>query len=188
MVGTEPGAHGAAQTIVVSRVAPAQLSAYKSLRDEALRLHPDAFDADIESEQARPPESYLGRLGLNETLGGSFLMGAWTGNHLVGMIGLERQTQAKLRHSAELNSMMVHPQHTGRGVGRMLVEAAIAEARQAIGLEQMVLRVSTSSQSAIKLYERAGFQACGVLPHALKLIEKNGQVSYVDKLTMVLIL
>jgi RimJ/RimL family protein N-acetyltransferase len=186
MVRSEPTGHQA--SLHISRIAPAQLSAYKNLRDEALRLHPDAFDADIESEQARPPESYLGRLGLSETLGGSFLLGAWAGHDIIGMIGLERQTQAKLRHSAELNSMMVHPSHTGRGVGLMLVEAAIAQARQAIGLEQIVLRVSTSSQSAIRLYERAGFQGCGVLPHALKFIDKNGHVSYFDKLTMVLIL
>ncbi|MCH8181013.1 MAG: N-acetyltransferase [Proteobacteria bacterium] len=186
MTGTEPSGRG--PDIRIARITPAQLSAYKTLRDEALRLHPDAFDADIESEQARPPESYLGRLGLGETRGGSFLLGAWLGQELIGMIGLERQTQTKLRHSAELNSMMVRPEHTGHGVGLKLIEAAIGEARQALGLEQVVLRVSTSSQSAIRLYERAGFQGCGVLPHAIKLVDKGGQVRYFDKLTMVLIL
>ena len=172
----------------IARIAAADLSAYKNLRDEALRLYPDAFDADLDSERARPPESYLGRLGLSETLGGSFLMGAWVGSELVGMIGLERQSQQKLRHSAELNSMMVHPRHTGKGIGIRLVEAAIAQARQAIGLEQIVLRVSASSESAIRLYERAGFQGCGVVPHAIKLVDGPGQVRYFDKLTMVLIL
>jgi ribosomal protein S18 acetylase RimI-like enzyme len=73
-------------------------------------------------------------------------------------------------------------------VGLMLIQAAIEEARKAIGLEQITLRVSTSSESAIRLYERAGFQACGVLPHAIKLVDSPGQVRYFDKLTMVLIL
>jgi RimJ/RimL family protein N-acetyltransferase len=181
VVGTETA-------VRIARIAPAELSAYKRLRDEGLRLHPDAFDADIESEQARPPESYLGRLGLSETLGGSFLLGASIDKELVGMIGLERQSLQKLRHSAELNSMMVSPRHTGKGVGLLLVNALIAEARKAIGLEQITLRVSTSSESAIRLYERAGFQACGVLPHAIKLVDGPGQVRYFDKLTMVLIL
>ena len=175
-------------SVRIARIAPADLSAYKRLRDEGLKLHPDAFDSDIESEQARPPESYIGRLGLYETLGGTFLLGAWEGKDLVGMIGLERQSLHKLRHSAELNSMMVHPNATGKGIGLMLVNAAIAEARRAIGLEQITLRVSTSSESAIRLYERAGFQACGVLPHAIKLVDGPGQVRYFDKLTMVLIL
>src|SRR3989344_6007435 len=161
---------GTDSQVRIARIAPADLGAYKRLRDEALRLHPDAFDADIESEQSRPPESYLWRLGMSETLGGTFLLGAWEGRELIGMIGLERQTQPKLRHSAEFNSMMVHPSHTGRGVGIQLVQAAIAEARQAIGLEQITLRVSTSSNSAIRL------------------VEGPGQVRYHDKLTMVLIL
>lgn len=172
----------------IARLAPAELSAYKALRDEGLRLHPDAFDADVESEQARPPESYIGRLGLNDSLGGSFLLGAWDGRQLVGMVGLERPSQHKLRHSAELNSMMVHPQHSGKGIGQQLIGQAVTEARQAIGLEQIYLRVSTSSTSAIRLYERAGFQPCGVVPHAIKLVEGPGQVRYFDKLTMVLIL
>lgn len=175
-------------SVRIARLGPSDLSAYKRLRDEALRLYPDAFDADLESEQARPPESYLGRLGLTETLGGTFLMGAWSGAELVGMVGLERQALQKLRHSAELNSMMVRPSHTGRGIGIQLVQAAVAQARQALGLEVLTLRVSTSSPSAIRLYERAGFQGCGVVPHAIKLIDGPGRSRYFDKLTMVLVL
>ena len=181
MVETDP-------SVRIARLTPSDLSAYKRLRDEALRLYPDAFDADIESEQARPPESYLGRLGLSDTLGGTFLLGAWEGNELVGMVGLERHSLQKLRHSAEMNSMMVHPKHTGKGIGIQLVQAAVAMSRQALGLELVSLRVSTSSQSAIRLYERAGFQACGVVPHAIKLVDGPGKARYFDKLTMVMIL
>ncbi|RZI83226.1 MAG: GNAT family N-acetyltransferase [Rubrivivax sp.] len=172
----------------IARIAPADLSAYKALRDEGLRLHPDAFDNDIESERARPPESYIGRLGLSEPLGGSFLLGAWDERKLAGIIGLERQSLQKLRHSAELNSMMVSPSHMGSGLGERLMHACVEEARKAIGLEQITLRVSTSSTAAIRLYERVGFQACGVVPHAIKLIDGPGQVRYFDKLTMVMIL
>jgi RimJ/RimL family protein N-acetyltransferase len=175
-------------SVRIARIAPAELSAYKNLRDEGLRLHPDAFDSDFESEQARPPESYLGRLGLTETLGGTFLLGAWIERELVGMVGVERQSMQKLRHSAELNSMMVHPRHTGKGIGIMLVKAALAEARQAIGLEVITLRVSTSSESAVRLYERAGFQGCGVVPHYIRLVDRPGQVRYFDKLTMIMVL
>ncbi len=175
-------------SIRIARIAPADLSAYKRIRDEGLNLHPDAFDSDIDNEQSRPPESYIGCLGLYETLGGTFLLGAWANGDLIGVIGLERQSLHKLRHSAELNSMLVLPKATGRGVGLMLVNAAIAEARRAMGLEQITLRVSTSSESAVRLYERAGFQACGVLPHAIKLVTPRGQTRYFDKLTMVLIL
>jgi RimJ/RimL family protein N-acetyltransferase len=175
-------------SVRIARIGPADLSAYKALRDEGLRLHIDAFDNDIESEHARPPESYIGRLGMNDTLGGSFLLGAWHGGKLVGTIGLERQSLQKLRHSAELNSMLVSPAHMGEGLGDLLMAACLSEARKAIGLEQITLRVSTSSSAAIRVYERAGFKACGVVPHAIKLIDGRGQVRYFDKLTMVMIL
>jgi GNAT superfamily N-acetyltransferase len=173
-------------SVRIGRITPAELSAYKQLRDLGLSLHPDAFDADFESERARPPESYIGRLGRGDSMGGTFLLGAWDGRELLGVVGLERSTQAKLRHCAELNSMMVRPDHIGRGIGLGLLKAAIEEAREAIGLEQILLRVSTSSEGAIRLYKQVGFQACGVLPHAIKVYSPEGKARYFDKLQMVL--
>ncbi len=60
----------AQQPAVIRRLGPADLLAYKNLRDEALRRYPEAFTSDHESQRLRTPESYLGRLGLNEPLGG----------------------------------------------------------------------------------------------------------------------
>jgi RimJ/RimL family protein N-acetyltransferase len=172
----------------IARLAPAELSAFKALRDEGLRLHPEAFDADLDSEQSRPPESYIGRLGLSEPLGGTFLLGAWVGASMVGMIGLERQYLPKLRHTAELNSMMVSPAYTGQGIGLRLIEACLVQARQAQGLELITLRVGTANEAAVRLYERAGFKPCGSVPHAVRLVDAMGQVRYADRLTMALLL
>jgi ribosomal protein S18 acetylase RimI-like enzyme len=172
----------------LSRVSPAELGAYKALRDEGLRLHPEAFDSDVDLEQARPPESYIGKLGLSEPLGGTFLIGAWVGPQMVGMVGLERRSLPKLRHSANLNSMMVMPSHTRMGIGQHLIAQCLAEARQAIGLELITLKVSSSNPNAIRLYERAGFAPCGVVPHAVKMFSPTGKVIYGDRLTMALLL
>ena len=172
----------------IARVTPAELSAFKALRDEGLRLHPEAFDADIEGEQARPPESYIGRLGLYEPLGGTFLIGAWIGQEMAGMIGLERHSLPKLRHSAELNSMLVRPRHCGKGIGLRLVEECLAQARKSVGLELITLRVSTGTTDAIRLYERAGFKPCGVVPRAVRLADASGTPRYADRLTMALLL
>jgi RimJ/RimL family protein N-acetyltransferase len=172
----------------IARVTPAELSSFKRLRDEGLRLHPEAFDADIDLEQARPPESYISRLGLAETLGGTFLIGAWVRDEMVGMVGLERHSLPKLRHSAELNSMMVLPTHAGYGIGLKLVDTCLELARQAIGLELITLKVSTANPSAVKLYERAGFKPCGVVPHAVRLPGPSGSSVYIDRLTMALLL
>lgn len=167
---------------------PAQLGAFKALRDEGLRLHPEAFDADIELEQSRQPESYIGWLGLSEPLGGTFLIGAWAGHDMVGMVGLERRSLPKLRHSADLNSMMVTPAYVRQGIGGRLIDECIEQARQAPGLELITLKVSTINPAVIRLYERAGFKPCGIVPHAVRLINSVGQVWYGDRLTMAMLL
>lgn len=168
----------------IRRLGPADLGAYKALRDEALRLHPEAFTSDHEHQRTRTPESYLGRLGLNEPLGGSFLLGAFVDiagrPQLVGSVGLEREVRSKTRHTAWLIALMVLPAHTGRGLGRALVEACIQDARGASGLEMIMVSVTASSTRVVRLYERAGFRPCGLMPRALRLVDGK-QVRYFDK-------
>jgi RimJ/RimL family protein N-acetyltransferase len=178
-----------ASPISVRRLGPADLGAYKQLRDEALRLHPEAFTSDHETEQRRGPESYLGRLGLSEPLGGSFLLGAFEGQpgkeQLIGALGLERETRSKTRHIAWLIALMVLPAHTGRGVGRELVARCIEQARTATGLEMIVLSVTASSERVVRLYERSGFERYGMIPRAVR-IDDGKQVQYHDKAQMLL--
>jgi RimJ/RimL family protein N-acetyltransferase len=183
------GSTAIASAISVRRLGPADLGAYKQLRDEALRLHPEAFTSDHETERQRAPESYLGRLGLSEPLGGSFLLGAFVGppgqEQLIGGLGLERETRSKTRHIAWLIALMVLPAHTGRGVGRQLVASCVEQARAATGLEMIVLSVTASSERVVRLYERAGFERYGMIPRAVR-IEDGKQVQYHDKAQMLL--
>ncbi|WP_309625832.1 GNAT family protein [Methylibium sp.] len=176
---------------VIRRLGPADLAAYKNLRDEALRLHPEAFTSDHASQQSRTPESYLGRLGLAEPLGGSFLLGAFITEkgkpRLVGSVGLERETRQKTRHISWLIGLMVLPTSTGHGVGRALVEGCIAEARRADRLQLITLSVTASSLRVVRLYERAGFVRYGLLPRAVRLVDEHGE-RYHDKAQMMLVL
>lgn len=171
--------------VQILRLGPADLSAYKALRDEALLLHPDAFTSDHETERARSPESYLGRLGLNDTLGGSFLLGAWDGDHLIGSACLERETRRKTRHTAWLVGMMVRDAHTHRGVGRGLLDICVREARAATGLQIINLSVTASNERALRLYERAGFRHYGLQPSAVRVVSASGE-RYYDKALMML--
>ncbi|HKX95953.1 MAG TPA: GNAT family protein [Methylibium sp.] len=174
---------------LVRRLGPADLMAYKALRDEALRLHPEAFTSDHATERNRPAESYLPRLGLNEPLGGSFLLGAFAGpagrEQLVGSVGLERETRSKTRHIAWLIGLMVLPGHTGGGLGTTLVARCIAEARAATGLEMLLLSVTASNHRVVQLYERAGFRRYGLLPRAVRIAD-GATPAYHDKAQMLL--
>ena len=110
----------------------------------------------------------LNALSLDRVDGGQFVLGAWRGRRLVGAIGCEREARVKVRHIGHVIGMMVRPESRGRGIGAMLLEACIAEARHA-GLEMLTLKVTAENDSAVRLYERHRFVAYGTLERALKI-------------------
>lgn len=57
----------------------------------------------------------------------------------------------------ELSKMAVSPRLRGLGIGRKLIEYAIAQARQ-LGASSMFLGSSTQLKNAVHLYESVGFQ------------------------------
>ena len=65
-------------------------------------------------------------------------------------------------HVLMVAGLGVDPEAQGRGVGRALVEAAVAEAR-ARGARKLTLRVLGGNVTARRLYERCGFVVEGVL-------------------------
>lgn len=153
--------------------------AYKALRDEALRSAPEAFTSDYESAVLRPAAEYAQRFG--DPRSGTFFLGAFDATgQLLGSVGCERESRAKQRHCATVVGMMVAPEAQRHGVGRTLVAACLEAAAQVPGLDHLVLTVTASNTHVVRLYERAGFRAWGLLPRAIVV---NG-VGY-DKLHMV---
>jgi ribosomal protein S18 acetylase RimI-like enzyme len=75
--------------------------------------------------------------------------------------------------------MGVHPEFRRRGIGRRLLKAALAHARE-IALERVELEVFASNHAARHLYEKAGFRVEGTLRRARKTNE-----GYDDLIVMV---
>ncbi|MFL5800523.1 MAG: hypothetical protein ACJ8CR_02140, partial [Roseiflexaceae bacterium] len=75
-------------------------AAYRELRLEALRTHPEAFGADYAASLARPIEHWQERVrgGAGGDLG--ILYVAEVGGALAGMTGIYRDEGVKMRHSA----------------------------------------------------------------------------------------
>ena len=73
--------------------------------------------------------------------------------------------------------MMVRPDARGAGIGQALLDACLALARQADGIELMTLSVTAGNRVAERLYERAGFTIHGTLKRAIRLgdtvLDKN---------------
>jgi ribosomal protein S18 acetylase RimI-like enzyme len=147
-----------------------------------LALHPEAFTSDAETEAKKEAADYLHRLGLDRRDGGHFVLGAWRGRRLVGAIGCEREIRLKVRHIGHIIGMMVRPQARGQGIGALLLESCIAEARHA-GIEMLTLSVTAENASAVRLYEKHRFVVYGHLQRAIKI---GGR--YYDKRQMALML
>lgn len=151
----------------------ADLAAYKALRDHVLSHHEEAFTSDAATEATRTAQSYSARLGLggqpNGTGEGSYTLGAWRNDRLVGSITCERDPRSKVRHIGHIVGMMVVSDAQGQGVGRSLLEALLLQARADAELHLLTLSVTGSNARAVRLYERAGFTGYGTLPRAIRI-------------------
>lgn len=79
------------------------------------------------------------------------VLGAWQGQALLGYALI-----ARLAFDAELQAIGVARAWRGQGLGRALLEEALAQAR-AWQRERLLLEVRAGNHAAIRLYEAAGF-------------------------------
>ena len=153
-------------TWLIRPLTAADVQPYKSLRDEALECAPESFSSDHAASVNRPASAYAPRFGAPAS--GHFFLGAFAPDGpLLGCIGSERELLPQQRHSARVVSMMVAPAAQRRGIGQQLLAACIHQAEQVPGLEQLTLTVTASNPHVVRLYERAGFRAWGLLPRAI---------------------
>ena len=83
-------------------------------------------------------------------------------------------------HVLEIKGLAVDPAHQGQGFGRLLLEAAVAEAR-ARDARRLTLRVLSPNASARGLYAAVGFTVEGVQKEHFRLED-----AYVDDILMAL--
>ena len=153
-------------TWLIRPLTAADVHPYKSLPDEALECAPESFSSDHAASVNRPASAYAPRFGAPAS--GHFFLGAFAPDGpLLGCIGSERELLPQQRHSARVVSMMVAPAAQRRGIGQQLLAACIHQAEQVPGLEQLTLTVTASNPHVVRLYERAGFRAWGLLPRAI---------------------
>ena len=79
---------------------------------------------------------------------------------VVGRLSLARDPHPASAHVADLG-LMVAAAHRRRGIGRALLEAAVAWARRA-GVRKLELHVFPHNEAALTLYEGFGFEREGV--------------------------
>ena len=72
------------------------------------------------------------------------------------------------RHAVQLTGLFVTPWARGRGLSRMLLDRAEAEARR-LGHSVVNLDVRDSMEAAIALYEKAGYRQIGAHPYYARI-------------------
>jgi len=162
----------AKDSISIRALEPGDAEAYFALRAEMLASTPLSFSAspgddfanDVEGVRARlagaPDNVILGAFGPEDASGASR-------ETLVGAVGVVRMGRRKTAHAVHLWGVYVRPAVRRRGVGRRLMEAALAHARTLEGVCVARLGVSSEAPGARALYESVGFRAWGVEERAL---------------------
>jgi putative acetyltransferase len=119
------------------------------LREFNLPPDPDGTDADLKDIEA----AYFKR-------GGRFDVMIDLHQQIIGSVGLFRTDD----QAVELRKMYVAASARGRGLGRRLLDHAVAEARR-LGCRRITLETASQLTTAIAMYKRYGFRASDGMIH-----------------------
>lgn len=147
-----------AHDLQIRRLSSADAAAFQRVRLRGLAESPAAFASSHAEEAGTAQEVVAQRLAPRDD---SAVFGAFDGGQLIGLIGIRRESMAKLRHKAALWGMYVAPEARRTGAGRALVAQALAFARDELGVRQVNLGVNSANHAAIALYRAAGFEIYG---------------------------
>ncbi|WP_395608973.1 GNAT family N-acetyltransferase [Pseudomonas sp. B22129] len=161
--------------MIIRTLGGGDAEAYRALMLEAYGAYPQAFTSSVAERAAMPLSWWEKRLSgpLDQLLGG------FEGDELAGIVGLAFEPREKARHKVTLFGMYVTRAHQHKGLGRQLVEAALAEACKHPRLKLIQLTVTAGNDAAFALYRRCGFIQYGLEPLAVRVGE-----DYFDKIHM----
>ncbi len=114
---------------------------YGVLKEYGLKPDPESTDADLKDIE----RSYFVR-------GGAFYVLEEETGSIVGAYGLYPIDELM----CELRKMYLHKLFRGRGLGKLLLESALAEARR-MGFKRVTLETASVLKEAISLYKTYGF-------------------------------
>lgn len=149
----------------------ADAEAFWNIRLRALRDDPESFGSTFEEFLERGIAGVAQGLRKRTSGPDDATFGAFD-RTIVGIAGFMREQETKRHHKAVIWGMYVPREARGRGIGKALLQAAIAYAKTLPDLEKINLSVVLTSKEARQLFISLGFEPYGLEKHALKLQDK----------------
>jgi len=152
--------HPETSPVTVRQAAPADLPTIGRLGALLVRLHHDFDPQRFIATTSRTEQLYASFLGSQLDEPNVVVLVAEGDGEVLGYTygGVEDYDYMALRGPAGvLYDILVDPEHRGKGVGRMLLDATLA-ALAARGAPRFVLSTAEQNESAQRLFARAGFR------------------------------
>ncbi len=156
----------------VRKLTVADAEAFWNIRLRALRDNPESFGASYEEILERGIAGITQGLRKRDTAPDDVTFGAFEGTTLVGIAGFRREEETKRRHKGVIWGMYVPQELRGKGIGKALLQAAIAYAKTLPDLEQINLSVVLTSREARHLFISLGFETYGLERRALRFNDR----------------
>lgn len=150
--------------MIIRRLSPDDLPAYRKLRLECIEAHPSSVSFTYAEESALPLDQMRQRLVHTPY---QAMFGAFDGAELIAMAGFRREPRSKIHHRGDIFGVYVAPAARGTGVSRKLLEALLDHVRTLPEMVVVNLSVRTNNDSARALYRRLGFEVTGIDKRAI---------------------
>lgn len=164
--------------VTIRPICESDLHTYRTLRLEALQLHPEAYNSDYADQAADPDSVWLGRIDASIEGKDSRIFLAEDAGQAVGLMAVFRAKGVKVCHSATLVSVYIRPNYRRRGLAGRMIREVLAWCASA-GVQILRLAVVTTNVPAIRCYQRCGFAVYGIEPQVVRIGDR-----YYDELLM----
>lgn len=168
--------------MIVRKLTEADAEAFRAIRIEMCREHPEAFNQTPEEVLSCGDDKIRDWIEPSDSFPEKFILAACEDDRILATVCFRREDLAKESHRGWIWGVYVRREARGRNLSRLLMQKAIDEARKMPGLERLVLSVALTQTAARTLYTSLGFITTGLNPLGLKLSDGR----YVDFEEMVL--
>lgn len=140
-------------------LSPRAAQEYKDLWIFGLKESPMSFSDHYLEVADISLDHYEGLLETSSTNPEQVSVGCRVNSRLVGIVSLFRDQRINARHKGVLKNLYVHSEFRRQGIGRLLMQALLTEAKRMTGLNQIYLWAL--SKQLLKFYTSFDFSSQG---------------------------